>query len=359
MSTMRVAVVGLGAAGSAALRFLAQAGYETVGFEQFTIGHTRGSSHGESRIYRLTYPDPFYTRLMKDALPLWYALQQEAGEELIVPCGVLWLGREGDPELEQIIASLHEENALFELLSPTQMAARFPALQLHTGECALFQAEGGFLRANACVRANIQSALRAGAQLRENTRMLELEPTLQSITLRLNDGTAERFDRVILTAGAWLPKLLRGFSLPLQVTRQVYAYFAIRQHPERFAPACLPVWIEAGTHFYGFPLDGRQAGIKIAQHRLGEVHDPDREARPVDERDLQPLREWVRHRLPDLGEEVLHTATCLYTNTPDEGFLMAHLPDEPRVWYLSACSGHGFKFSILMGKRVAESAVHS
>ncbi|MCS7066167.1 MAG: FAD-dependent oxidoreductase, partial [Fimbriimonadales bacterium] len=110
---MRVAVVGLGAAGSAALRFVAQAGHQAVGFEQFRIGHTRGSSHGESRIYRLTYPDPFYTRLMREALPLWHALEQEAGEELMVPCGVLWLGKEGDPELQQIMQSLQQENAPF------------------------------------------------------------------------------------------------------------------------------------------------------------------------------------------------------------------------------------------------------
>lgn len=353
---MRVAVVGLGAVGSAALRFLAQAGYQSVGFEQFRIGHARGSSHGESRIYRLTYPDPSYTRLMCEALPLWRTLEQEAGEELVVPCGVLWLGKENDPELQQIIASLQQENAPFEILTPNQVERRFPALRLYPGEGALFQAEGGFLRASACLQANIRLALKAGAQLREETRVLGWATEAEGIVLHLHDGSKERFDRVILTAGAWLPKLLPDLSLPLTVTRQVYAYFAIRQHPERFDRAHLPVWIEAGTHFYGFPAGGRQAGIKIAQHALGEQQDPDQEARPADEHDLQPLREWIRDRLPDLDETVLYAATCLYTNTPDEHFLMAHLPNEPRVWYLSACSGHGFKFSVLMGKRVAEAA---
>ncbi|MEN3000552.1 MAG: N-methyl-L-tryptophan oxidase [Armatimonadota bacterium] len=356
---MRVAVVGLGAAGSAALRFVAQAGHQAVGFEQFRIGHTRGSSHGESRIYRLTYPDPFYTRLMREALPLWHALEQAAGEELMVRCGVLWLGKENDAELQQIMQSLQQENAPFEILTPADIERRFPAIRLYSGECALFQADGGFLRASACVQANIRLAVQAGAQLREQTRVQGLEPAGACIALHLSDGTTERFDRVILTAGAWLPKLLPQLSLPLTVTRQVYAYFALRQHAERFDPTRLPVWIEAGTHFYGFPADGRQAGIKIAQHMLGEIHDPDHEAHPADERDLQPLREWIRFRLPDLDETVLYAATCLYTNTPDEHFLMAHLPGEPRVWYLSACSGHGFKFSILMGKRVAEAAIHS
>ncbi len=352
-----MAVIGLGAAGSAALRFLAQNGYEAVGFEQFQVGHTRGSSHGESRIYRLTYPDPRYTRLMREALPLWQALEREVGEELIVPCGVLWFGKPTSAELNQIIESLRQEGASFEILDAQGVANRVPALRLKADEIALFQAEGGFLRASACVRACIRSALNAGAQLRENTRILNLEPVPQGIDLYLSNGTRERFDRVILTAGAWLPKLLPQLALPLTVTRQTYAYFAIRQHPERFDRAALPVWIEADTHFYGFPLDGRQAGVKIARHQRGEAHDPDELARPPDEQDMQPLRDYAGSRFPDLDMRILHAATCLYTNTPDEHFLMAPLPDEPRVWYLSACSGHGFKFSILMGARVAESVV--
>jgi len=356
---MRIAVVGLGAAGGAALRFLAQQGYEVVGFEQFQIGHTRGSSHGESRIYRLTYPDAYYTRLMREALPLWQAVEREVGEELIVPCGILWFGKRDSLELQQIIQSLQRESVPFEILDAPQAAARFPALRFDTDEIALFQPEGGFLRASACVHACIRSALGAGAQLRENTRVLGLEPTPQGIWLQLDNGTKERFERVILTAGAWLPKLLPHLALPLVVTRQVYAYFAIRQHPERFDMECLPVWIEAETHFYGFPIDGRQAGVKVAQHLWGEEHDPDQLARPPEERDWQPLRDYIRHRLPDLDDTILHSATCLYTNTPDERFLMAPLPDEPRVWYLSACSGHGFKFSILMGKRVAEAVLNS
>jgi sarcosine oxidase len=354
---VRIAVVGLGAAGSAALRFLAQQGYEAVGYEQFQIGHTRGSSHGESRIYRLTYPDTYYTRLMREALPLWQALEREVGEELIVPCGVLWFGRRDSFELQQIIHSLQQEGVPSQILDAQQARARFPALHFDADELALFQPEGGFLRAGACLRACIRSALDAGAQLRENTRVLGLEPTPQGIWLHFSNGEKERFERVILTVGAWLPKLLPHLALPLVITRQVYAYFAIQQHPEWFDRMCLPVWIEAETHFYGFPMDGRQAGVKVAQHLLGEQQDPDQPARPPEERDWQPLRDYICHRLPNLADTILHAATCLYTNTPDEHFLMAPLPDEPRVWYLSACSGHGFKFSILMGKRVAEAAI--
>lgn len=345
---MRVAVVGLGAVGSAALRFLALQEHEAVGYEQFTCGHTRGSSHGESRIYRLTYTDPYYTRKMREAFALWQALQAEAGEPLIEPCGVLWLGDAHDPELHAIAHALQSEQVAYEWLDSPALAARFPALRLEVHERALFQSEGGFLRANACVQANLRLAEAHGAHIHEQARIARVEPRPNGLWLETESGARERFDRVLLTAGAWLPKLLPQLSLPLTVTRQTYAYFAVR--PESmpdFTPARMPVWIEATQHFYGFPSDGRQMGTKVAWHQLGPVQDPDAPVRPVDEEDLAPLRACLARRLPNALPDAIATATCLYTNAPDERFILQPLPNEPRVWLVSACSGHGFKFSIL------------
>ncbi|MGQ9901934.1 MAG: N-methyl-L-tryptophan oxidase [Fimbriimonadales bacterium] len=345
---MRVAIVGLGAVGSAALRFLAQQGHEAIGYEQFTRGHTRGSSHGESRIYRLTYTNPYYTRMMREAFALWQALQAEAGEPLIEPCGVLWLGDADDPELHAIAHALQSEQVAYEWLDSPALATRFPALRIEPHERALFQSEGGFLRASACVLTNLRLAEAHGAHIHEQARIARVEPRPDGIWIETESGMRERFDRVLLTAGAWLPKLLPQLDLPLTVTRQTYAYFAVR--PESmpdFAPAQMPVWIEATRHFYGFPSDGRQAGIKVAWHRLGTVQDPDAPVRPVDEEDLAPLRACLARRLPNALPDTLDTATCLYTNAPDERFLLQPLPNEPRVWLVSACSGHGFKFSIL------------
>ncbi len=352
---MRVAVVGLGAVGSAALRFLAQQGHEAVGYEQFECGHARGSSHGESRIYRLTYADPHYTRMMREAFRLWQALQAAAGEPLIVPCGVLWLGDADDPELRAIAAALQSEQVDFEWLTGAELTARFPAIRLESHERALFQPQGGFLRAGACVRANLRLAQTHGATLCEQTRVARIDPQPSGVWLETDSGARERFDRVLLTAGAWLPKLLPHLNLPLTVTRQTYAYFALRASAEpAFAPERMPVWIEATRHFYGFPSDGRQAGVKVAWHRLGAVQDPDAPVRPVDDNDLAPLRECLARRLPDALPDALATATCLYTNAPDERFLLQPLPDEPRVWLVSACSGHGFKFSILNAWRAVQ-----
>ncbi|MCS6923177.1 MAG: FAD-dependent oxidoreductase, partial [Fimbriimonadales bacterium] len=197
-----------------------------------------------------------------------------------------------------------------------------------------------------------------GAVVHENTRVVRIEPLPNHVVLETEPGALERFDRVLITAGAWIPKLLPELNLPLTVTRQTYAYFAVQQGAEsHFEPACMPVWIEATRHFYGFPNDGRQTGVKIALHQLGEAHDPDLSARPVDENDLAPLRACIQRRLPEVSETVLHTGTCLYTNAPDEKFLIQPLPGDSRVWFVSACSGHGFKFSILNGYEAARQVV--
>lgn len=351
---MRIAVVGLGAVGAAALYHLAKQGIETVGYEQFEVGHTRGSSHGASRIYRLTYADPTYTQMMTEALPLWQTLQAEAGEELMVPCGVLWIGSEDDAELNAIRATLQQAGVPYEWLTPEAVQARFPAFRLQPSERALFQAEGGFLRADACVRACVRLARHYGAQVWEHARLRGWRAENDGIVLELESGHVERFDGVVLTIGSWLPKWVSEVAPQLRVTRQVYAYFPIQDAPNLFAPERHPVWIEATTHFYGFPSDGVQSGVKIAQHKLGEPHDPDTIARAPDERDLAPLQQVIARRFPNLGEEALSAHTCLYTSTPDERFLIQPLADEPRIWYASACSGHGFKFAILNGKRVAE-----
>lgn len=356
---MRFAVVGLGAVGASALYHLARQGYEVVGYEQFEIGHMRGSSHGASRIYRLTYPDPTYTHMMREALPLWEALQAEAGETLIVPCGILWIGSESDTELLTLRNALQSVGVAYEWLDSREVSTRFPAFRLLASERALWQSEGGFLRADACVRACVQIAQHYGASVYENTACVGWSSERGGVRLEFHTGQSERFDGVIFALGGWLPQRVPSLASTLTVTRQTYAYFGIREAFADFAPEHHPVWIEASSHFYGFPSDGQLPGVKIAHHQLGERHNSDLPARPVDESDLAPLRATVARRFPNLTAEVLSAHTCLYTNTPDERFLIQPLAGEPRLWYVSACSGHGFKFAILNGRRVAEAIVRT
>jgi monomeric sarcosine oxidase len=353
---MRVAVVGIGGTGSAAARHLAQAGHLVTGYEQFRVGHDRGSSHGESRIIRYTYPDPLFTAMMADAYPLWADLEQRAGEELMVRCGGLFFGRHDDPNVMETEQALVGAGLPYERLDPRAAEARFPAFRFRTDEVALYQSESGLLRATRCVLANARLAREYGATLCEESAVTAILPHGATAIVRTSVGEEAEYDRVIVTAGAWMSRLFADLRLPLRVTRQQIVYFRIAHHPERFQPDRCPVWIDATALYYGFPQDGHMPGVKLASHVQGDHVDPDAVDRSVEADYIDQTAAYAARRLPDLSAETTHSQVCLYTNTPNEDFILDHLPDNPNIWLVSGCSGHGFKFTVLLGKIAADLA---
>ncbi|HLI49777.1 MAG TPA: N-methyl-L-tryptophan oxidase [Chthonomonas sp.] len=349
---MRVAVIGLGGTGSAACRYLAQAGHTVVAYEQFRVGNDKGSSYGESRAIRYGYTDSFYTHLMKLAYRCWDELEAEANEELRVRCGSLFFGEEGNAFLGKTTQALDAENIPYELLDKGEVEKRFPAIRLAENEMACYQAEGGFLRATRCVLANVRLAQQHGAQIREHTPVHQLITGRERPVVVSSHGE-ETFDRVIVTAGPWISKLFPDLHLPLEVTRQQVVYLQIARHPERFLPGAFPVWIDTDRLIYGFPQDGKVEGVKLADHNLGEPVDPNSVNRVVDESYRLEMVAYALKRFPDLCDRVTYSQVCLYTNTPNEDFILDAVPHNPNVWLVSGCSGHGFKFTALLGKLVA------
>lgn len=353
---MKVAVIGIGGTGSAAARHLAQAGHRVVGYEQFALGHDRGSSHGESRIIRYTYPDPLYTQMMGDAYPLWAALEEEAGEELFVRCGILYFGALDDPHVRETEAALIGAGLPYERLDGEAAQERFPAFRFQAGEVAVHQPEGGFLRASRCVLANARLAQRYGAEIREETPVQEMRARGGQVIVRTESGEEEAFDRAIVTAGAWMGRLLARRRMPLTISRQQIVYLKIARDAALFQPDRFPVWYDATANYYGFPSDGRIEGVKFASHDRGETVDPNAVRRTVDEDYVRQCAAYASTRLPGLSDAATHAQVCLYTNTPDEDFILDRVPDLPNVWLVSGCSGHGFKFTVLLGKIAADLA---
>jgi monomeric sarcosine oxidase len=347
---MKIAVVGIGGTGSAALRFLAAAGHEAAGFEQFQVGHTNGSSHGESRIIRYTYPESLYTAMMSDAYPLWAALEAEAQEELFVRCGGVYLGPKDHPKVRSTEAALIENNLPYEKLSPAAARDRVPGLNFFADEVAIFQRESGFLRSSQCVLANARLAQQHGATIHENTSVQAIIPHGDKVVVRTAHDE-QVFDRAIVTAGAWMGQIFAQLDLPLRVTRQQIVYLRVRESEDAkyFQPGRFPVWIDAGAGYYGFPDDGRIPGVKFAAHEPGDVVDPDDVNRVVDGAYIERAVQFASLRLPHLSADVTESVVCLYTNTPNEDFILDQMPDAPNVWLVSGCSGHGFKFTVLLG----------
>ena len=345
---MKIAVVGVGGTGSAACLALAKAGHTVVGYEQFTLGRTRGSSHGESRILRYTYPDPLYTALMADAYPLWEALEAEAEEELFVRCGGLLFGAAERELLTRTRDSLETAGLPYAEFGPEEAAERFPALRLAAGESALYQRDSGFFLATRCVLAQVRLARRHARPCGKRPRSRRSRRGAGR-PWSIAAGEAEPFDGVLVTAGAWMGKLLASLGLPLSVERRQVVYLEIERHPDYFPPKRLPVWIDAESLYYGFPSDGRIPGVKLASHVLGAAADPDRDTRA-------PSRRHRRRRAP---------GGAAFSRPCRHGDLDAGLPlhqharrgfyprSRPRPAERGAgqrVSGHSFKFTPLLGK---------
>ena len=350
----RIGVLGAGGVGSATARFLAREGHAVTVVEQFTPDHDRGSSYGSSRIIRRTYPDGFYTALMGAAYPLWDELEREAGEPLFVRTGGLFFAPEGNAELDAIRQALADHQVPREELDPAACARRFPGFQLEPGEVGVFEPEAGYLRASACVRAQLRLAQAHGARVLPGTRVEAVEPRTDGVGLVLAGGERMAFDRLVVCAGPWTARLLAELvPLPLTVTRQVYCHFEPTHSLEPFRAERFPVWIDFGTNFYGFPHDGEQPGVKVALHEPGLPAHPDWVDRELHDTDRQPLRRACARHLPGLSPRVALERVCLYTMTPDHDFVVDRPPGAPRVTVVGGLSGHGFKFTVLLGRIAA------
>jgi sarcosine oxidase len=350
-----VVVVGVGAMGSAACHHLARRGLRVLGLERFDIPHQMGSSHGFTRIIRLAYYEhPSYVPLLQRAFELWRELEAASGEKLLHVTGSIDAGPADDWVFAGSLASCREHGLAHEVLDHAQLAARFPGYNLPPGHFALFQPEGGFLAPEASIVAHAIGAAAAGATIKARERVLEWAEEPGGVVVRTDRGTY-RTDQLVLAAGAWMGKL---WDLPPALAlpeRQVLGWFQPLR-PERFTPATFPVFnlsVEEGR-YYGFPVFG-VPGFKIGRyHHLEEVVDPDAFEREPNLGDEAALRVATERYFPDAAGPTVGLRACLFTNTPDEHFLIDRHPAHPRVVVASPCSGHGFKFASVIGEVIAD-----
>lgn len=357
---MRVVVVGLGGVGVMSAWALARRGHQVVGLEQFSLDHDRGSSYGDSRIVRRVYPDDLYTSLMAEAYALWDELRAASNNpDLFRPVGGLYVGAASNPKIEAARHALEAAGVPFEALDVGEMRRRFPAWVFRDNEAGVLEPSMGYARASGVVRAAAELARRLGAELREQCTVEAIAQSGGAVHVRTESG--ERFvaDGVILSAGPWSGRTLErlGARLPLQVTRQPYVHLAIKGPAPDYEPPRFPVWIDADTEAYGFPKLGDLPGCKVGLHWDGSPTTADTVNRQVSEADRQRIRDYARSRFRGLGSEVVYEKVCLYTRTPDEHFIVDRLPGIDRSALVAGLSGHGFKFTPLLGRMAAELAV--
>jgi sarcosine oxidase len=318
---VKVGVVGAGVMGLATARVLAQRGHDVTVYEQFELGHKRGSSHGTSRIFRLSYDEEYWIRLAQRAYELWRELERESGRTLLELDGLVDVQRVPKRRVE----ALRGAGVPLEEVKPADALERF-GFAYEDVESLVFTRDAGIALAEATVGALADGARAAGAEILEDTRVESTDDV---------PG-----DRVVITAGGWTPKLLGPGGLDATPTRETTVYFRGDRIPSLID--------ELDGQFYALTAPG--TGVKAGWHKAGGPTDPDEDAQP-DERIVAAVTEWVRRRLPNVDPEPIRAETCVYTNVEGERFVCER---SGRYVIGSACSGHGFKFAPAVGEQLAD-----
>jgi len=354
-NTYDIIIIGLGANGAAALWHLAKKSKKILGLDRFHPPHQKGSSHGESRIIRQAYHEsPLYVPLVKAAYPLWAELEKAAGKTLFQKTGGLLLGAPDTTVVQGARLSALTHDIPFEWLDATAIRNRFPAFKPTPGTVGVLEKEAGILFPEECIQAFLDQAAKEGATIHTGEPVLTITPQSNAIAIT-TATTTYHTEKCIVSAGAWLNTLLPGLNLPLSIHRQPLFWF--RNTNDHFGPSQMPIFIweyEKERMFYGFPDLGN--GVKLAPHHGGRPIDPDDLKNDTTAKEVDTIATLAKEYL-DFDPIFDHATVCMYTNTPDEHFIIDHHPLHPNIIVASPCSGHGFKFSSLTGQLLANLAL--
>jgi sarcosine oxidase len=350
-----VAVAGLGAMGSAASYHLARRGLRVLGIDRFSPPHGMGSSHGRSRMIREAYFEhPLYVPLVQRAYELWAELERTVGHQFLLQTGGLMIGPEHGTLVQGTIRSAIEFSLPHEVIPAARLHRDYPAFAPLDGMVGVLEHRAGILLPEAIIAAHLQLAESHGAELRRDTVVEGWDRTAEGIELRVAGETVHA-RHLVVAVGAWMAPFVRSLALPLTVERQVIYWFDPVRFPEYHLADRMPVsiWeLEDGTLFYTKPDLGD--GVKIGIHHGGQLTTPDRVDRRISNEEDAAVYDLLRRFVPFAKGHLRDRSTCLYTNTPDADFIVDRHPEADEVIVLSPCSGHGFKFSSVLGEIAAD-----
>jgi sarcosine oxidase len=340
--------------GSAAAYHLSRRGQRVIGIDRFSPPHALGSSHGRTRMIREAYyEDPVYVPLVQRAYALWADLQREAsGTSCFLRTGGLMIGPDGSDLVTGSLRSAALNGLAHEVIEARALHRRYPAFAPLDDMVGILDPNAGILFPEPIVDAHLRLAEARGATLLRDTIVHGWERDGDLLSIRAGDKSISAC-QMVLAAGPWLSALVP--ELPLTVERQVIHWFDPVQYEEYFAAERMPVsiWeLHNGSYFYTMPDLGD--GVKIGVHHGGQTVDPDRVDRRITDAEDAFAYDLLRRFVPFAKGHPRDRAVCLYSNTPDRHFIVDRHPEEPNVMILSACSGHGFKFSSVLGEIVAD-----
>lgn len=354
----KVAVIGAGVTGSAAALALARAGADVHLFEQYPFRHTRGSSHGPTRLFRLAYFErPEYVPLLRRSLELWRDMERRADVPLFQQCGLLEIGQPGGPLLSGIRDAAAAHDLELEQLDAESLSERFPQFSLEAGAVGIFEVVAGYLLSSQILRAQINLAIEAGATPHPEETITGCHPSGDGLHLHTTAGN-HSIDRMVLATGTWAGDWL-GDLVPLKILEKPLFWFAGEGNSYDAGGSFPPFAVERADNrfFYGFPAIDK-SGVKIAEHTGGrEIANHDARLNAATPEEREDVKNFVAAHLPGLKPEMTREETCLYEMSPDGDFIIDHHPETDRISIAAGLSGHGFKFAPVIGELLANMAL--
>jgi sarcosine oxidase len=350
-----VAIVGLGAMGSAAAYALAKRGAKVIAFDRLEPPHHMGSTHGHTRIIREAYYEhPTYVPLVRRSYELWAELERESGQTLFMQTGGLWVGPEKGELVKGALDSVKTHGIAHDLLDSAEITKRFPAYRARKEWVGLLEHRAGMLAPEKCVSAFHDNARQLGAELHTGTEVTSWSVGAQWVTV-VTPSWSCKADRLIVAAGAWLPGLAvkMGLKIPLEIERQMSHWFSPASPDPTYSAAKTPVALfeMPGDMFLTMGDEGH--GVKCGKHHSGMPTSPEAVSRVVTDAENAAAREILEEVMPGAGGKLRDARVCLYTNTPDRHFIIDWM-ERGRSLLLSPCSGHGFKFASGIGEIAAQ-----
>lgn len=352
-------VIGAGSMGAAAGYYLANQGKKTLLLDSYNPPHDLGSHHGEKRLIRYAYGEgSYYVPFVLRAAELWRKVEQLTRQTLFIETGVVNIGPQEEPFIQNVIASAHKFQLPLEVYNAEQANKKWPGIQLPDHFIACYEPAAGILKTDVCIEAYLQLAITAGADLQQNSRVVKIDAKPEMVTIYTENGNQYTANSIVLSAGAWNNDLLAllDLELPIRPIRKTFAWYEAEDtlfNEQRFPGFVFQIG-DAG--FYGFPsING--GGLKVGRHDLGQDINPHEEKIPFGEvpGDREELSTFLQTFMPQVGS-LKYGKTCMYSMTPDENFIIDTHPTYKNIAIAAGFSGHGFKFARAVGEALSELA---